>query len=270
MRRYPRSIEEFLAEPYCERQLVSFFNDGSSQERALADALGPGSSGPLFFQFPMTPYEFMASLIVGLIHYSRSHRGGVSVAFLPNRWAAALQLPPLHPRAKVLYAAHPVEPSTYIPIARFHRFAFEHKFSELLLILTRLGAKRITAYHVRGWGRELASSLPIPASELEIGGKVAAGTKRRQGDKILFEAKLAGGDCLELPEKLAWYRFEPTWQSLVEQRRRGLEKYSLLLHYDDDYGIKSNLKLYAERAGFEVSGNFQQHKATTWQIEVLF
>jgi hypothetical protein len=104
-----------------------------------------------------------------------------------------------------------------------------------------------------------------------MGGEVKAGRTRREDARILFHAKLAGSDCLELPEKLAWYHFEPTWQAMVEQRHsQRLENYSLMLHYPDDYGINSSLKVYAERAGFEMSGNFEKHKATTWQIEVLF
>ncbi len=41
-------------------------------------------------------------------------------------------------------------------------------------------------------------------------------------------------------------------------------------YYNDDYGINSDLKVYAEKAGFLLSGGFERYKATTWRIEVSF
>ena len=43
---------------------------------------------------------------------------------------ASLRFPVGHPRRKVVYVGHPVDPLTYIPVAYFHTFLFEHKVAE--------------------------------------------------------------------------------------------------------------------------------------------
>ncbi len=138
MNNYPQSIEEFLAAPYFERQFVSFFEDGFSENGRGAPAnASQAESSPLQFQIAALPggqptviFHVNLHFIFSLLQrYWRTSRVEVPLLLLPRSWAARLHLPLGHPRRKILYAGHPGDPETYIPIADFHRFSFEHKFS---------------------------------------------------------------------------------------------------------------------------------------------
>jgi hypothetical protein len=50
----------------------------------------------------------------------------------------------------------------------------------------------------------------------------------------------------------------------------GLEDFSLVVTYEDDYGINANLKASAVGAGLELGGNFEDHQATIWRIAGKF
>jgi hypothetical protein len=180
-------------------------------------------------------------------------------------------LPPGHPREAVLYAAHPTDPKIYLPISDFHRFAFEHKFSELLLILMHLGAVRIAVEHVSGWGRELATRLAVVLPLTEDGAAATFSRSASENRSLLFSAELAGGGSPCLPDNLVWLGFEPTWNAVAEARLRfGLKEFAVNFHYCDDFGINGGLKLRAQRAGFDLGGHFEDHKETIWRVSGRF
>ena len=74
----------------------------------------------------------------------------VHLLVLKSSEAAALRFPVGHPRNKVVYVGHPVDPVTYIPMAHFHTFLFEHKVAEALRLMRSLGADSVDVVRVEG------------------------------------------------------------------------------------------------------------------------
>jgi len=199
--------------------------------------------------------------------YQEARAKGLDVRMIPKRWIPNFNLPPGHPRDGVLYVAHPAIREVYVPVADFHRFTFEHKFSEILSLLMHLGSKKIHVEHVCGWGHDFASKLSagIPQADLTIGASME--NKSETSRHILYEAELEGTDVPELPSTLVWYQHEPTWQKVAEGRLKfGLKKFSLKLQYQDDYGVNANLKVKAQKAGLDLGGEFKNNESTTWAI----
>ena len=71
----------------------------------------------------------------------------------------------------------------------------------------------------------------------------------------------------KLPDSLVWYPHEPTWQSIANGRIDfRLRDFSLIVTYDDDFGINAGLKALAFKSGFEIGGKFEDYEATTWRL----
>ena len=58
-----------------------------------------------------------------------------------------------------MYVGHPVDPTTYVPVADFHRFLFEHKVAEALRLIRSLGAVTVEVVRVEGWDRAVGVNL---------------------------------------------------------------------------------------------------------------
>lgn len=46
----------------------------------------------------------------------------------------------------------------------------------------------------------------------------------------------------------------------------GMREFSLVVNYQDDFGVNAGLKLKAEKAGLDLGGSFGSHLVTTWKI----
>ncbi|GAB5097948.1 hypothetical protein [Caballeronia sp. HLA56] len=44
----------------------------------------------------------------------------------------------------------------------------------------------------------------------------------------------------------------------------------MTVNYEDDFGINEGLKLTATKAGLELGGSFEDHRATTWKLRGKF
>lgn len=201
--------------------------------------------------------------------WERVKANGVDSLQIKASEASQLTFPSGHPKAKVLYAAHPIDSNVYYPVASYHRMVFEHKFAEAINLLMHLGATKITVEHVRGWSTEFAASLSarMPSGPVSAKGASTAESKAT----LLFEASLPGNTSRELPENLVWHPHEPTWAPVVNGRLRfGLKEFSLTVNYEDDHGINGSLNAAATKAGLELGGKFENHVATSWQLVGTF
>lgn len=248
--------EHFWELPYSERRKIVFIKPES-----LSDKLKPDWKTILLYD------------IVVIEHVLESLRQDLKFAQpIPVAWADEFVLPPGHPRADVLYVAHPRDERLYIPAGDFHRYAFEQKFSEAVRLLMHLGATTLQVYQKKGWGHEFAAHLsaPLPAAEANV--KAGAEKKKRKTGVLLYDAELEGTDEPALPEDgLLWYPHEPTWQNVAEGRLKfGLKSFSLTIHYTDDYGVNAELAAKVADAGVEMGGNFDKHEETIWRITGTF
>lgn len=201
--------------------------------------------------------------------WASARENGLNILQISRTEANGLVFPPGHPREQTIYVAHPALPSVYYTTATFHRMAFEHKFSEAILLLMSLGASKITVEHVRGWSREFAATMSTSLESIEVSGE--AGHSAKSGSAHLFEATLDNPQKPEVPAHLVWYPHEPTWQAVAQGRLKyGLSQFSLTVNYEDDFGVNAGLKMRVQKVGLNLGGTFEDHTATTWKIHGHF
>ncbi len=180
-----------------------------------------------------------------------------------------LMFSPGHPRENVVYAQHPANPSMYYTASSFHRQAFEHKFAEVITLLSSLGAREIKVEHVRGWSHEFSTEIGI--SIPQDSAKVSVGKNGSETSALLFDAKLAGHDTPSVPDNLTWYPHEALWQALAVARvENGLRNFNLSLTYSDDYGLNADFKATLKGTGLDLGGKFTEHQSTVWKITGMF
>ncbi|MFZ5957812.1 hypothetical protein ACOXVJ_09900 [Pseudomonas knackmussii] len=181
-----------------------------------------------------------------------------------------LEFPPGHPRENVVYAQHPANPLVYYTASSFHRQAFEHKFAEVITLLSSLGANEIKVEHVSGWDQDFSASLGISAPTQDSA-SAGVGKKGAEKSSVLFEAKLTGHDSPSIPENLTWYPHESLWQAVATARvNNGLKNFNLSLTYSDDYGLNASFKATVKGTGLDLGGKFEEHQATVWKITGTF
>jgi hypothetical protein len=207
--------------------------------------------------------SFMALLGINRTASQARKMHAVGVLPVTVEESRLLQFPPNHPLVGVVYAAHPRRSQFYLPLAEFHTRIFEDKFSEILRVLSALGARRIAVTASEGWGREVAVDLSA-----NFPGATALAVKREAGvgqQGLLYLADLPGNVGRSLPGDLTWYWTEPTWQELARQRlEHSLREFRLLFQYRDDYGVTQRLAAGVQGVGLGAGGTFRQHVNTTW------
>lgn len=177
---------------------------------------------------------------------------------------------PGHPRENVVYAQHPANPLMYYTASSFHRQAFEHKFAEVITLLSSLGAREIRVEHVSGWDQEFSAEVGItPTTQDTV--KANVGKASAEKSSLLFDAKLSGHDTPSIPENLIWYPHETLWQAIATARvQNGLKNFNLSLTYSDDYGLNAGFKATLKGTGLDLGGKFVDHQSTVWKITGTF
>lgn len=268
--------QDLLALPYSERQLVIIQPDEvAAAARRTAEPPKP-EEGPTDWKavaarigkvgLAFSIYEPVIEITTEALNaWAKARESGLNVLQVGRTEAQALKFPPGHPREQTLYVAHPALPSVYYTTATFHRMAFEHKFSEVILLLMSLGASKITVEHVRGWSREFSARISAPLPKIDAA--ASAGHSTKSASSLLFEASLNNKHVPFIPNDLVWFAHEPTWQAVAKGRMQfGLSQFSLSVNYEDDFGVNAGLKLRVQKAGLDLGGTFEDHTATTWKI----
>ena len=173
---------------------------------------------------------------------------------------------PGHPRENVVYAQHPANPLVYYTASSFHRQAFEHKFAEVITLLSSLGANEIKVEHVSGWDQDFSAGLGITTPSQD---SASAGVRKNcsESSAVLFDAKLTGHDAPSVPGDLTWYPHESLWQAVAIARvNNGLKNFNLSLTYSDDYGLNAGFKATLKGTGLDLGGKFEEHQSTVWKI----
>jgi hypothetical protein len=264
--------------PYAERQIITVVDDAvvkaarEAESKAMSrpsgaldwTALAKVAVDSLSFTAAGTVVLVVAESAIKM--WAKAKQCGVDVVQVARSEAATLLFPPGHPRDGVLYIGHPAMPTAYYTAASFHRLTFEHKFAEAVELLMHLGAAQLKVEHLKGWSREFSSRLAVSLPQVaEVGGE-AQGSAHSTAS-LLFEANLRGTAEPALPRDLIWYPHEPTWQAIAKGRLQfGLQEFSLVVNYDDDFGVNAGLKMSAQKAGFDLGGNFEDHESTTWKL----
>jgi len=157
-----------------------------------------------------------------------------------------------------------MKPGVYYPAAEFHRLTFQDKFLEAINILTNLGANKIHVEHQVGWSEEFALNQQEPLATAGMA------TARKSLSHFDFSARLAGNREPTLPDNLAWFPSEPSWQRIADMRlSHGLQEFSLSVEYRDDFNIQANIR-GAKWFGLNLGGKFIKHKSTIWRLTGTF
>lgn len=266
--------------PYSKRQLIVVQSDKIvAASRASNTAETPSNSidwkkvaWTAVLGWPFTSGLPAITLILGKEAYNawvKARESGLDVLQISTTEAAQLTLQPGHPRNKILYVAHPTMQSVYYTSASFHRVVFEHKFAEAVELLMSLGASHIEVEHVNGWSREFSATISAPIPQVNV--EASASSKESESSSILFRADFTNEKVPCLPVNMVWYSHEPTWQSVANGRLNyGMQEFSLVVNYQDDFGVNAGLKLKVEKAGLDMGGSFGSHMVTTWKISGTF
>ena len=265
-----------LQRPYSERQKIVISTDRITAAMREAEAELLASVTPLGVAdialrilFP-TGY-LVKSAVEEIKTWTSAKDNEVPILYVGESEASEVVFPPGHPRKLVLYIGHPAMAQVYYTIADFHRFTFEHKFSEAINLLMHLGATYIRIEHIRGWSKEFSSGLSAALGGASTRIDAEAKEARSSDSQLMYEATLLGTKEARIPESLVWYSHEPTWQSVAKGRMEfGLQEFALNVTYEDDYGVNAGLKASTVKAGLELGGKFADHKETTWRISGKF
>jgi hypothetical protein len=199
-------------------------------------------------------------------------RGGENLVQVPSADAARLQFPVGHPRAKVAYIGHPVDPPVYIPVADFHRFLFEHKVAEALRLIRSLGAVTVEVVRLEGWDQTAGGGLGVVLPEMSKADvSAAAGQERHSNRSVLSTMRLKPTQSPWVPADLVWLPHEPLWQEVAQARlESGLDSFVIDVRSTDDYGVNARLKVLVAKAGLEAGGAFVEHRNTVWRLQGSF
>lgn len=198
-----------------------------------------------------------------------------------------LTFPPGHPKSGLLYQRHPLasyvscKQSYYIPEQQYESILTEERQSELIRLLTELGATKIEISESYALERDNNSSVSVDGKgdsfELDVTKK--NDSNQILSNKLLRSFKLIGkkwASNQELNTNLFnWFGFEPQWQSLVYTRTYGgcieatiemHEEQSLISGSELALALKSDLSVSIEGSS-QVGVKSKHNKSYVIQIE---
>jgi hypothetical protein len=243
----------------------------ASQSLAEKDWKGAATAAPNLYAQTVLGGWMGAAAAEAVRAWARARESGIQILPIGKTAAKKITFPLGHPRNEVLYIGHPALPSTYYPMADFHRVTFEHKFCEAVDLLMSLGATKIRVEHVTGWSKDFSARLSVPLGTASEKLTLETGKGSASRTNLLYQASLKGTDQPVIPENLVWYHHEPTWQTVARGRTNfGLSDFSLSVTYEDDFGINAGLKAAVLKAGLELGGKFEDHHSTIWRVDGTF
>lgn len=183
------------------------------------------------------------------------------------------KFPPGHPITGKLYQLHPLADRkegneiSYIPENKFEETLIEERQSELVKLLTNLGATKIEISEVISTNNKLGSkkSLGLGSDIASISASSEQSQDNKQKTKVVRSFTLIGkpwrnGTNLDTTG-LNWYEYEPQWQSIVYAREVGscieaniemTEQLSLISSSDLAVNLKNS---FSSQVGGELEDN---------------
>jgi hypothetical protein len=268
--------------PYAERQLIVVVDDAVAAadleaRRAAADQpAGEVKWDELGEQVLRVAYKALTTpgtvlLIEAVKALYKLRQQGQDALLVGHDEAAELEFPVGHPRPNVLYVGHPGRAKAYYTSAQFHHATFDHKSAEAIGLLMALGATDVDVTHVRGYGADIVANVGGKDIRTPVQLKGRLGRSRRGAREFRFSAKLTGQHAPRVPEGLVWFPHEDNWKEIANARLEfGLKEFSLLVRYEDDFGIDGDFRAKAGKSGFELGGKFASFEQTLWVMEGKF
>lgn len=165
------------------------------------------------------------------------------------------------PYPGVLYARDPAVPDLLHPISTFHQHVRAEKLSQLVRLLTALGASHVVV-SVEG---DSSSTFDVSVS-----GLLDVDRHLNHHDEILFEHALVPRTEPGIPKDLPWYDRDPVWQALAEARMHGGTECRLKMLASDDFGITADLGRKLKSLNFDLDIATEHQYRQSWIVSVEY
>lgn len=189
--------------------------------------------------------------------------------------AEQLRWPKGDPARSTLYVGSPADPRTYYPAATFHDDVLTERYDDLVQLLSRLGARRLTTRVVRGRGLDGDMTAVVPTPQ---GSNVSVSAGQNRNIRSAHEnySEMEPTEPVprdELAVGLPWYPRERTWHRLADLRYEGRAKREhILLKQDSDHGLNARFEkaVTGSSLAAHIGGKYKRYEETTWEIDVEF
>lgn len=204
-----------------------------------------------------------------------------------------LKFPLGHPVANTLYIPHPYDECFYLPYESAEKTLFMDKIREFCYLVQCLGATKISFTSLKG--EKITSDInsdiniegnadfKIHSLNSESSKTVNSHFDNHKKDSVDLVQEFHPTQKPFLPEKLAWYIHETSWQQLVRQRLDGnMLHYELRIASQETVNMSGNQKhalnasyknfLMGVNANYNMSlnENISTYEESEWKISVDF
>ena len=159
------------------------------------------------------------------------------------------EFPPGHPFPENIYRVHPLKSKSrkYIPLESFYALLYDERETELIRLLTDLGATKIVIQEVTNESNEQEANANVQFTGIGGGEGSFARAGKQSGVKartIQLRGKPWTSNLTLAMEKYSWLPYEPKWEALVHARiYGGALSDSIELTSDISHSIGGKLKL---------------------------
>lgn len=186
---------------------------------------------------------------------------------------AGFSFPPGHPRTGTAYRLHPLaghadesKNKLYIPHESFDELLFEEREAELVKLLVKLGATRISIKYLSSGNANGGVSGSIEAGNKVAQGGVSLDTHQASTYYQSWDREFLLDPQQETFDKIdefeyAWLRFEPNWQAMLFAREHGgCTKASIELKEKTAFSSKSSGSIKFENPAVNGAINGESEK----------
>ncbi|MBX7190770.1 MAG: hypothetical protein K1X94_01850 [Sandaracinaceae bacterium] len=174
--------------------------------------------------------------------------------------------------AGTAYGAHPLNPTTFIPLSAFHTYLLAEKRGEFMAIVSALGASELALSDAQS-SRERSGA---DAGLRELTGQAQLGVKAGQGSgsAAAFDLSAHFGPPrgpIGVPDGMRWVRREPMWQRMIDERlQRNILSLEVEFTYASDFSINASLAAVLEEVGIGLGGTFEASETLRQTYRVVF
>lgn len=184
------------------------------------------------------------------------------------------EFPPQHPVINTAYATCDVNPNIYVPVANFHSYFLDSKYSSLMKLCADLGAKELylnysevnnKSWNFDGSGRNIPTELGM----LNIGINVNSNSKRNENGILFYTFSEENKEIKKYNSP--WLKFEPKWEKMVQMRKENaLKTFNVNFNYTDDFGINEKLNGSLNSIGVTLGGGYNEFVEIKLGINIVF
>jgi hypothetical protein len=162
-----------------------------------------------------------------------------NILVLPSNNLPLIEFPPGHPKKMGLYVAHPHKAGIYKPFESYENDLLEDRKIEFFNLLRCLGAKKIS-FIEKTSNKNLETSeksnsvnagldIKVHSANVDFSNSSSNDLLTHNTSKSINVSEYKPSKPPYLAENLLWYKHEPSWASIYEQRMNG----SNLLKYKE-------------------------------------